>query len=83
MYNFKKSLPTMQELIGKHIVKGFDIDEYKEDGTQIIKWYKGKVTAIRNKKKFQVIWDDEDERNGLTKLLSNKWNKLVHESWRK
>jgi len=31
--------------------KGFDIVKYKENGTQIVKWYKGKVIAIRNKKK--------------------------------
>ena len=55
MYNFKKSLPTMQELIGKHIVKGFDIDEYKEDGTQIIKWYKGKVSVFCFKNKALVV----------------------------
>ena len=73
----------MQELSGKSIVKGFDIDEYKEDGTQIIKQYKGKVTTIRNKKKVWAVWDDEDERNGWTKLLPNKWIKLVDGSLRK
>ena len=73
----------MQELINKRIVKGLDIDEHEADGTQIIKWYKGKVTTIRNKKKAQVVWDDENERNDWKKLLPNKQKKLVDGSWQK
>ena len=64
MCALKKSLPTMQELVVKYIVKGFDIDEYKEGGTQIVKEYKGKVTTIRKKKKSWVVQDDEDDENG-------------------
>ena len=56
----------MRELIGKRTVKGFDIDEYKENGTQTIEWYKEKITAIRNEKKAWMVQDDEDERNGWT-----------------
>ena len=72
----------MQELINKHIVEGFDIDEYEEDGTQIIKWCKGKVTAIRNKKKSWVVWDGESGRNDWKQFLPNKWNKSIDESWK-
>ena len=38
----------MQEFIGDGIAKAFDIEEYEEDGTQTIQWYRGKVTATRN-----------------------------------
>ena len=46
-------MTSLQELIGKHIAKAYDIDEYEEDDTQIIKWYKGKVTVIRNE---NTVW---------------------------
>ena len=38
---------------------------------------KKKVTAFRNKNTVWVVWNVEEEINGWTKLLPNKWNKLV------
>ena len=57
--------------------------EYEKDGTQILKFFKGKVTAVRKKIQVWVVWDDEDERNGWEKILPSRWNKQVDGSWRK
>ena len=43
------SAPKSSELVGERILRGFKLNEYEADGTQIVKWYTGKISAIRKK----------------------------------
>ena len=64
----KSTAPEIDELVGEQMEKAFDVDECEDDGTQIVKWHVGKVTAVRRSKEAWVEWDNENERNDWEKL---------------